>query len=461
MKTIKEPKKNIELLWRSPQPTQARYRPMKYLLTTQVDDGLLLYNVVTSGMILLNESERALLERLPAEYCKEMGELIARHYFVTESFDEGKSVKQLRALLKKWEPPKRVSGFTILPTTDCNARCYYCFESDHKRCTMTEEIAERVIEYISEKCESEPIEIGWFGGEPLVGRRRISQICVGLRNKGIKFRSTMVSNAYLFDPNLIKIAKGEWNLISVQVTLDGTEEVYNTTKAYISPIDNPYKRVLTNIEDLLQNEIAVNVRLNVTDRNAKDLCDLVDLLADRFGGDKRFTCYSHAVYENVGFEPLSYDADIREYVDRQTVFLDNKLREKGLLGSLSRLPALRVIRCMADYDSSRLIYPDGTVGKCENKPSSEGVGDIYFDITDNDMNLQYKAIEEISGCNDCSFFPNCINLKICPETGQCSEARVEWMKKRYASLMQDRYLRYKKDAAEATIKEDIQLECDS
>lgn len=461
MKTIKEPRKNIELLWRRPLPTPAMYRPMKYLLTAQVDDGLLLYNVVTSEMILLDEREQSLFERPPAEYNSEMDELIARHFIVPESFDEGKSVKQLRALLRKLNPPKRVTGFTILPTTDCNARCYYCFESDHKRCTMTEELTERVIEYISEQCKSEPIEIGWFGGEPLVGKKRISQICEGLRNKGIKFRSTMVSNAYLFDQDLIKVAKSEWNLINVQVTLDGTEDVYNTTKAYISPKDNPYKRVLRNIEDLLQNGIGVNIRLNVTDKNAKDLYDLIDLLADRFSDCKGFTCYSHAVYENVGFEPLSYDDEGREYIDKQTAALDYKLVEKGLFGNLSRLPELQVIHCMADNDACRLIYPDGTIGKCENKPSSDGVGDVYSDITDVDMNQQYKTIEEFSDCLDCALYPYCINLKHCPESGQCSKNKVEWKKRRYTSLVKDKYLRYKKDVVVTNDKEDIQLDCDS
>ena len=307
MQTIKEPRKNISLIWRRPAPTQTVYRPMKYLLKAQVADGTLLYNVVTSEMILLDSNEDKVFESLPAMYTPEMDELIARHYLVKEDFEENKSVQQLRALLKKLNPSTRINGFTILPTTECNARCYYCFESDHKHCTMTKQIVSDVIDYIARMSKNEPIEIGWFGGEPLVGNKQISEICEGLKEKGIRYKSSMVSNAYLFDDNLIEKAKEDWHLNHVQITLDGTEEVYNATKAYINPKDNPYQRVIGNIKKLLEAGIAVNVRLNVSDKNISNLKDLINELTERFSGKKGFSCYSHAVYDDVGFEPLHYE----------------------------------------------------------------------------------------------------------------------------------------------------------
>ena len=340
MEIVKKPIKSIALIWKSPKRInqQTLYRPMKYLLHTQVDEGLLLHNVVTAETVLLNEEEKALFEGLPTKYSTSMNELIDHHFVVADEFKEDKSVIQLRALLRKLNPSKRVTGFTILPTTECNARCYYCFESSHKRCTLTEEMCTDVVEYISDKCKNEPIEISWFGGEPLVGNKQISQICSELKERGISYKSSMVSNAYLFDEALIQKAKNDWNLNSVQITLDGTEEVYNRTKAYVYPKDNPFKRVLRNIELLLDNGIAVNIRLNVTDKNYRDLEELIELLSDRFNGRNGFSCYSHAVYEGVGFEPLEYDDFNRKVVDAKTAELDGILMEKGLLGSFAKLP---------------------------------------------------------------------------------------------------------------------------
>ena len=460
MKIIKKPKENLAIIWRRPNPTQAIYRPMKFLLQAQVDDGLLLYNVVTSEMVLLDDQERRVFDKTPAEYSTAMDELIARHFLVKEEFDENKSVRELRAIVKKLEPSTRIDGFTILPTTECNARCYYCFESDHKRCTMTEKIVSDSIDYIAEKCKGDAIQICWFGGEPLVGRKQISRICEGLREKGISFTSTMVSNAYLFDDELVQIAKNEWNLTNVQITLDGTEKVYNETKAYINTIDNPYKRVIRNIELLLKKGIAVSVRLNVTDKNVADLNELIDELAERFGEKKGIACYSHAVYEGVGFEPLIYDDGIRERLDKQVADLDNKLRSSGLLGSLSQLPSLRVIRCMSDNDSCRLIYPDGTIGKCENRSSDECIGDIYRDIVNKEMDSRYKSTEQFAACENCCLFPNCVNLTICPETGKCSKYKRDWKMDRYIAIMEEQYTKYKQNAL--SHNDDVyQMECDS
>lgn len=460
MEIVKKPIKNIVLLWKQPKPSHTIYRPMRFVLRVKVDEGLLLYNIITSEMILLDKDEGLLFDRLPALYRSEMNELIAHHFIVKEGFEEEKSVKELRAILKKLNPSKSVNGFTILPTTECNARCYYCFESNHKRCTLTDEMVPDVVEYINNKSKKQPIDITWFGGEPLVGRKQISQICAGLKQKEVVFKSTMVSNAYLFDQSIIEEAKNDWNLKSVQITLDGTEKVYNETKAYINPKDNPFKRVLRNIELLLDNGLAVNVRLNVTDKNMENLSELIDLLSDCFGNRKGFSCYSHAVYEGVGFSPLEYDDLKREEVDIATAELDTKLMEKGLLGSYSRLPNLRFINCMSDNDSARVIYPDGKIGKCENQSSSAYVGNIYDDITEEEMNEKYKVVKYIKECENCPLFPSCVNLNICPDTGKCTDVKVSWRVKRYNSLMKELYGAYKENK-QIDVDEGIIAECDS
>ena len=424
---------------------------MKYLLEALVEDGLLLYNIVTSEIALLSDNEKKLYKSSPVFYNAILDELIAHHYLVPEDFDESKSVQELRAIVKKLTSTNRINGFTILPTTECNARCFYCFESDYKHCTMTPKIASDVVTYISSKCQGKPIELSWFGGEPLLGNKRISQICTDLKQRDIKFSSSMVSNAFLFDKDLVQVAKSEWNLTVVQITLDGTEKVYNETKAYIYPKENPYRRVLNNIEMLLDKEIAVSIRLNVTDTNAEDLSKLIDELSERFGGKKRFSCYSHAVYDKVGYKPLVYNEQTREMIDEKTVALDAKLNEKGLLGSITRLPKFRVLQCMADNNSSRLIYPDGTIGKCENRSSLESIGDIYNDISDEEMNEKYKKVIQFPGCSDCCLYPSCINLAACPETGRCTRTKLEWKIHRFTQLLINEYRNSQKNSHETCV----------
>ena len=68
---------------------------------------------------------------------------------------------------------------------------------------------------------------------------------------------------------------------SIQITLDGPENVYNSTKAYVSSTVSPYQRVLKNIDLLLRNKVRVAIRLNLDQHNIDDLRDLVDDLFRR------------------------------------------------------------------------------------------------------------------------------------------------------------------------------------
>ncbi len=125
----------------------------------------------------------------------------------------------------------------------------------------------------------------------------IDRITGRLKEAGKEFRSTAVSNGYLFNDENVEKAVRDWNLRKVQITLDGTEEVYNRAKAFIYREGSPYRVVMDNIGRLLKAGIRVNVRLNIDRYNAEDLLDLADELRDAFGGEKLFGVYSFPLFE--------------------------------------------------------------------------------------------------------------------------------------------------------------------
>ena len=163
----------------------------------------------------------------------------------------------------------------------------------------------------------------------------------------------------------------------------------------------------------------------------------------------------------MGFDPLEYGDDIKRDVDANTVLLDRILSEKGLLGSYAKLPYLKDIGCMADNDSARVIYPDGKIGKCENRSSRDSVGDIYNDITDEKMYSEYSIIEDLSECESCCIYPSCLNLKVCPETGNCSKAKQEWKRQRYSMLLKQHYLKHEHDTILSSTDKSALKECES
>ena len=109
----------------------------------------------------------------------------------------------------------------------------------------------------------------------------------------------MISNGYLMDAKLAKKAFNEWHLSNIQITLDGTEEVYNKTKRYIYKDDpNPFKTVINNIHELLKNNILVSIRLNCGTHNIEDLKNLILYLREEFKDvNKGLSVYVHELFD--------------------------------------------------------------------------------------------------------------------------------------------------------------------
>ena len=128
----------------------------------------------------------------------------------------------LRTMQKE---PEHITTYTIFTTTDCNARCFYCYEMGRSRIPMSDETAYKAATYIAAHCGGEKVHLHWFGGEPLFNKQVIDIICTDLTEKGIIYDSMMISNGYLFDKDTVEQAVSHWKLKSVQITLDGTEEI--------------------------------------------------------------------------------------------------------------------------------------------------------------------------------------------------------------------------------------------
>ena len=95
-----------------------RYRLMTYVVQQPVTDGLLLYNTLTCSMVLLQPDEAADLTA--------QRELIDRWFLVPEDHDDQKLCRQVRQMAAFFKPAvKAITGYIILPTTGCNARCFY------------------------------------------------------------------------------------------------------------------------------------------------------------------------------------------------------------------------------------------------------------------------------------------------------------------------------------------------
>ncbi|MCF0105973.1 MAG: 4Fe-4S cluster-binding domain-containing protein, partial [Holdemanella sp.] len=308
MKIIQEQNKIISKVWGKQKVKDKEYRLIKYSLTRKVDDGILLYNLITGELVLSQHFDESDISKFRNQYEEEFNELVEKRYLVPMDFDEYKTVKQLRKIVHQVENQREgIIGYTIMPTSHCNARCFYCFEAGYPHTHMSEETADQLVDYMVNHCNEEKfLNITWFGGEPTVGHKRIDQICKGLQENGINYSSFMYSNGYLFDDEMVKRAVDLWKLNKIQITLDGTEDVYNKAKAYKSAQGSPYYRVLDNIKRLLDAGIYVMIRLNMDFYNSKDLEKLIKELSIKLQGYTNISVYVSILFEDEGFEKVKH-----------------------------------------------------------------------------------------------------------------------------------------------------------
>ena len=149
------------------------YRPMHFVVEQPVDDGLLLYHTMTKAMLLLSPGAAELYRNDPTA----LPQLIEQWFLVPTAYDDRLLSRQVRDVAKLVsEEKKGITGYTILTTTDCNARCFYCYEKGRPRRPMTDETALRTAQYIIDHCERQKVSLSWFGGSATVSWRRASTI---------------------------------------------------------------------------------------------------------------------------------------------------------------------------------------------------------------------------------------------------------------------------------------------
>ena len=413
MQVISKASGMVLTILRKSKVTDCAYRKMHYCVETPVEEGVLIHNLVTKELVLLSKEEY--------ENCLDM-EYLREHWFVVpEDTNDKEYVDVVKLVLSNQQKKdKQIVDYTIFTTTDCNARCFYCFERGRSRIPMTKETALKVVQYIKKHCGGKSVRITWFGGEPLYNQEAIDTICTGLREQEIDFSSKMVSNAYLFDADVVRKAVELWNLKQIQITLDGTETTYNRIKAYIYKEGNPYQIVLRNIERILDADIKVSVRLNMDLYNAENLLELAKELSPRFGGRKGISVYAHHIFKDNESMADTYTAEEWEKRNAAMSRIEECLLENNLTSRGGISKKFNLNHCMADNDKAITILPDGHIGVCEQCSESEFIGHIDTEGFNADVVRSWKEkTPPIKECATCFNYPDCILLKKCPNSSKC------------------------------------------
>lgn len=387
-------------------------------------EGKVIYNELTKSLVFLTDHDFNVVTKKENESSTGFQYLFKNYFLVPENFNDIEAAEKVKKhFLDMMTDDIRTSNirtFTILPTTDCNARCFYCYEKGIRHLDMTEETALKIADFIIKRRRPNNITyLRWFGGEPLFNMKVIDLICSELKKAGVQFQSHIVTNGYLLEPEVTKRAGADWGLDNVQITLDGTEEVYNKAKHYIyKDGESPFKHVLNNCEAALKNGIKISFRLNVDEYNANDIMNLLDLIYERFGNRI-----------GVSIFPLFESAMTKKKTDEDRDRLYEKLYEiedKAIRLGLYRHSVhdkYRRAMCIVDDGCSIMFQPDGSMGVCEHHADDNKMSHIdnpVFKQEDIDEWME-KCKPEPGLCDDCPLVPWCIRVKKCPEESVCNK----------------------------------------
>ena len=166
--------------------------------------------------------------------------------------------------------------FQIVPTTLCNARCFYCYENDCMFETMQTSVVEATIDFIKKYIVDNPDDnysIDWFGGEPMLVPELIlymaNEILQYCKDRLVNINSEIVTNASKINAESIYFFESI-GISRVHISIDGMREEYEKRKAFVDG-KKYFDQIISAIQLLTNHDIQVMLRVNV-DKNNIDSC---------------------------------------------------------------------------------------------------------------------------------------------------------------------------------------------
>jgi uncharacterized protein len=256
----------------------------KYNLFVEKDNNFYVYNQLSMSLTQVDEELYSILQETDKSTLKNIlneelsSSLTESHHICDNDLCEENIILRINRDIRYSKSHARV---TILPTINCNFKCWYCYEH-HKESCMTEENAKATLLFIENLIMTQPLKsfhLDWFGGEPLlyfteiiypIGMK-VKEFC---EIKGISFFHSITTNGYLVNDDITN-QMNEISLRTFQITLDGSAVYHNKTRFSVSD-KSTYGVIIANIIHLCRNIKGINmtVRINYTPKNLGTIEDI-------------------------------------------------------------------------------------------------------------------------------------------------------------------------------------------
>ncbi len=402
-----------------------------FVVALEAGDRVLLHNTLTCQIYALSRAEWASVQ-VGNLSCPQVRELAEFRFLVEPDYDETAQYSRVLAVMRAMQKRSGFRSYTILPTTGCNARCIYCYEENWPVKTMTPEMADAVSDFICRTKQKGKIKLQWFGGEPLCAPTIISRICRTLRDRGVEFHSSCITNGALLTPELLQEALGLWRLTDVQVSMDGAREDYEVRKRYVRPDLHNYDRVMDAVVMLADAGLDVVIRCNYDEENLPRLNDYLKDCQARFAGRKKVTIFFEQLLPIYDLErETARHCNIETVLDRAEAMGLNVI--SNVLST-----HLKTSSCIADpYGRAVVIDPLGGLHACDNRAFEAPLGTIFDGIIAPWLDPGDRIAEE---CRRCPFLPTCTPFRklCCPVDSPGCRVRRELLTRRALLALLDK-----------------------
>lgn len=353
----------------------------KHIVSFSVKDICVLYNLETGFFIELTNNDWKNLKEQRLDNI-EVGKLkeLREKGFVCNSCSNPYIEKDDDSLV-----------LSIFTTTNCNARCFYCFENGCKKMDMPISTAKGICEFIVQKQAKGKVRITWFGGEPLLNQEAISCVSNFLIENGIDFESSIITNGYLIDTISASLID-DWKVRRVQISIDRIGEEYNKIKQIN---DGAFERVIKNIHFLLDVGVFVKLRINFLPDNSKEALKVIDFIYAEFGKRENLKVYAAHLYGENAKSPLDFIPENNPYLR-----LYERLLKYGYINSPKDIGLIGKSQYCSRFDENYyVISPSGEIFKCNHEIyDDEKIGEVGSGFIKSEVKASQFPFDECETC---------------------------------------------------------------
>ncbi len=187
----------------------------------------------------------------------------------------------------------------IFPTEQCNFRCTYCYE-DFKHGKMAPDVVAAIKKLISVRVRDiSALEIGWFGGEPLLAADVVLEISEFANSQtndgGAAYLSSMTTNGYRLRLELARHLMRA-GVRHYQISLDGDQPLHDRSRIMANG-RGTFDIIWGNLLKLreLDEDFSIVLRVHYRKESWLELRALVERIARSFVGDSRFKVFFKSV----------------------------------------------------------------------------------------------------------------------------------------------------------------------